>query len=309
VRVCATLDAAPVAAALRDALDLLIVAGRIRWADRGDRADLLHTVGDVETADGAPHRVHTVHRIPLRTGSKPAATRRWVLTERHRHVRGSVWLAHGRTAARMVVEAGLAPGERVRCLPLLSPWRLDIATEQGTCNPAQRVAVRRELGVRPGVRLVVDVTRRSCPAEVDGWPSAVRRLQRTDVQVLCPLGGDRMTVPLPVLLTAGDLIVTTGSELTATSAAVPALAAGVPVVTVTTDPAADLVEAGRTGLVVAPRLDAVVDAVVAWLDNGPASWRRGPERSAQPVRPELARCLLGAYGDALTSTVPRRYIR
>ena len=133
VRLCAAPDAAPVAAAIRDRLDLLVAAGRIRWADRAGRADLLHTVGNgADGADGAAHQVHTVHRIPLRGGPKPTAVRRWVLRERHRHARGTVWLTHGRTAARMVVEAGLAPGERVHCLPVLPPWRHDPGVEHGT---------------------------------------------------------------------------------------------------------------------------------------------------------------------------------
>jgi glycosyltransferase involved in cell wall biosynthesis len=203
----------------------------------------------------------------------------------------------------MVVEAGLAPGERVRSLPVLPPWRLDPAAEQGTRDPARRVALRRELGVRPGVRLVVGVTEHSCAEDVECWPAAVRRLERTDVQVLCP-PRDRTAVPLPVLLAAADLVVAAGGELTATSAAVPALAAGVPVVAVTTDPAAELVEAGRTGLVVSPRLDAVVDAIVACLDRRPTSWRCGREQVPRPVH-ELARCLLPAYGEALTWSLRR----
>jgi glycosyltransferase involved in cell wall biosynthesis len=133
-------------------------------------------------------------------------------------------------------------------------------------------------------------------------------LRRTDVQVLCPRR-IRPDVPLPVLLAAADLVVATGGELTATSAAVPALAAGVPVVAVTTDPAAELVESGRTGLVVAPRLDAVVDAIVAYLDRRPTSWRCPQGQVARPARHELARCLLPAYGEALTWSLPRGRVR
>ena len=116
-------------------------------------------------------------------------------------------------------------------------------------------------------------------------------------------------MPLPVLLAAADLVVATGGELTATSAAVPALAGGVPVVTVTTDAAAELVEAGRTGLVVAPRLGAVVDAIVACLDGTPTARRRAPDSVARPLPQELARCLLAAYGEALSWSLPRRRAR
>ncbi len=313
VRLCAAPDSAPVAAAIGDALSLLVAAGRLGWADPDGPADLLHTVGTVGTtgiaADDAAHRVHTVHRIPLRPGPKPAAARWWVLRERCRSARGTLWLTHGRTAARMVVEAGLAPGERVRCLPLLPPWRPDPAVEQGLGDPARRVALRRELGVRPGMRLVVGVSERFTCDGVDAWPSAVVRLRRTDVRVLHATGRGHPTVALPLLLAAADLVVATGRELSASSAAVPALAAGVPVVAVTTDPAAELVEAGRTGLVVAPRLDAVVEAIVAHLDGRAPSWRREQDPPVRAVGHELARYLLPAYGEALTRSSGRVRVR
>ena len=151
VRLCAAPDAAPVAAAIRDALDLLVAAGRIRWADRAGRADLLHTVGNgADGADGAAHQVHTVHRIPL-WGPNPTAARRWVLRERHWHVRGTVWLIHGRTAARMVVEAGLAAGERATPAGAPAvPTRPRCRARRPRSRPARRAAARAGSGRASG---------------------------------------------------------------------------------------------------------------------------------------------------------------
>jgi glycosyltransferase involved in cell wall biosynthesis len=303
-------DAGPLATALREAVQLLVGAGRLRLARPGERADLLHTVGgvgDMGDAGVADHRVHTVDRIPLRGGRELMATRRWARRERRRAARCTVWLTHGRTAGRMVVEAALAPGERVRCLPVLSPWRLDIAVRGDDRASGDRSAVRRELGVRPGVRLVLGVAPRR-PTAVDGWAAAIDRLGRTDVQVLRLAGdpGGRTpasvvgSLPLPALLAAADLFVATGQELAALSPGVSALAVGLPVVAVTTDSAAELVTSGRDGHVVAPRVDAVVDAVQAHLDGAPAPGRTVPAAVTRPAAHDLARRLLDVYGQALS---------
>ena len=107
-----------------------------------------------------------------------------------------------------------------------------------------------------------------------------------------------------MLLEAADLFVSGGRELTAASAAVTALELGIPVVTVTTDSAAELVTPGWNGRVVAPRVDAIVGAVVSALD---VPWP--PGRATAAVGPvqhmhDLAEDLLSIYTAALAAPAP-----
>ncbi|WP_433503769.1 glycosyltransferase [Pseudonocardia halophobica] len=289
--------AAPLGTATVDALRVLVGAGRARWAEPGEPADLLHTVGDLEemmpTPTGAT--VHSVDRIPLR-GRELIASRTW--TRRQRGLAGTraAWLTHGRDASRLVVRTGLVAGERVYCLPVLPP-----------CAPTptlERARVRHELGLRPGVRLVVGHSGRSTAH----WDAAIDRLHRDDLAVLhlaaqpgCieRTGGSPRPWPLPDLLVAADLFVAAGNELTAVNPAACALAMGVPVVAVTTDSAADLLTPGRDGHVVAPAASAIAHAVSAHLDHVPRP--RGPVRPTdhEGAALRLARSLLQVYRQVL----------
>src|SRR2546427_170736 len=117
-----------------------------------------------------------------------------------------------------------AAGERVHCLPSLS-----LAFPRPAATRT-RVAVRRELGIRPGVRLVVGVTS-AHPSRLSGWAAAVERLGRTDVQVVrlaaAPGAVRRLRGrgSIPELLHAADLFLATGPEVVAVSVRGAAVAA------------------------------------------------------------------------------------
>ena len=307
VRVECPAVAAPLVAVIREATQLLSDAGMVHMVDRGEPADVVHTVGDITRCPDRPigRWVHTVDRVPLRR-HEFAATRRWIRRERRRAAQCGVWLTHGRTAGRLVVEAALAPGERVHCMPVLSPWRFRPAAMANS-----RTAVRRALNVAPGVRLVVGVDSNRLAPPVGSWVTALACLGRTDVQVLRLIADGAAEGQPPIdsatgmtlasLLAAADLFVASGDDLAACSPGVSALAIGLPVVAVTTDSVAELVAPGRTGSVVAPRCDAIVAAVATHLDAG-ASW--GHAAAAMPDRPaaqQVARGLLRAYQQALAA--------
>jgi Glycosyl transferases group 1 len=295
--------AAPLVAVIHEATQLLSDAGLVHMVHRGEPADVLHTVGDITRCPDRPtgRWVHTVDRVPLRR-HEFAATRRWVRSERRRAAQCGVWLTHGRTAGRLVVEAALAPGERVHCMPVLSPWRFRSAAMADS-----RTAVRRALNVAPGVRLVVGVDSNRLAPPVGDWVTALTCLGRTDVQVLrltadgVAEGQPPTGMTLAGLLAAADLFVATGDDLAACSPGVSALAIGLPVVAVTTDSVAELVAPGRTGSVVAPRCDSIVAAVATHLDAAPCLGRAATALPDRPAAQQVARGLLRAYQQALAA--------
>jgi phosphohistidine swiveling domain-containing protein len=323
LRLSAAAGAADLALAVRGAMGLLVAAGLVRLALPGERADLLHTIGDVDPEHGpvVARRIHTVDRIALRGGRELAPTRRWIHQQRRRAAESSLWLVHGRTAARLVVGAGLTAGGRVHCLPMLAPLRSPNPAWAGRRALQNRLEVRRHLAIPPGVRVVTGAS----PHEHGSgdWAAVVERMGRPDVRVLrLPIGDHGVTPPaelsLEELLDATDCFVAAEYGLTAVNPAVLALARGIPVVAVSTDSAAELVTAGRDGVVVAPRVGAVVDAVVAHLDGGGrrTTWHGRPEEfsSDDPFSDEhspeaLARNLLHAYGRALAAPGPSRRVQ
>jgi glycosyltransferase involved in cell wall biosynthesis len=269
-----------VAAGLSAALAMLCDAERVRLAELGETADIVHTVGAVsDPAGGLVRRVHTVDRIPLRAG-RLSPSSWWVLRERRRRSTTAAWLTHGRTAGRLLVDAGVAPGDRVHCLPLLPPVESMPLPYAGVW----RSAVRSQLGVAPGVRLVVGVEPRERPWKACDWGGALLCQARRDlvvaqIQSEDPVSSDRFfvkignerlpeTLSISQLLAAADVFVAAGCGLDAYSAAAGALADGIPVIAATTDAAAELVVAGRTGFVVPPRARSVARAVLAQLDTG-----------------------------------------
>ncbi|MDQ2750996.1 MAG: glycosyltransferase [Actinomycetota bacterium] len=311
VRMCANSSAADVAHGVDAALDMLAGARRIIRVSNDELAHIVHTVGSFDAAvDRAALRVHTVDRIPLRDGRMAPAT--WWLRGERRRVRGStMWLAHGQTAGRMLVDAGLAAGEWVHCLPLmLPPSYLPSAT-----SLAGRTAVRACFEMAPGVRLVIGIDPHADDHRASGWARAVLDDRRRDVrvaqisparvgssdryQVRLPDGG---TLPGPLrlsdLLAAADLFVASGHDLEACSPAVAAVACGVPVVAVITDSIAEHVLSNGSGFVVPGRASSVAQAVRALLDTVPPP-RRAPTDQTQPGA-ELARGLLAAYRRVLS---------
>jgi glycosyltransferase involved in cell wall biosynthesis len=282
------------AAALRTAAGLLTRSGRIRLVNAGADAELVHTVSGVAgPVPAGTHHVHTVDRVALRRGLR--ATRRWVRQERSATAESTVWLAHGRTTARLLVSAGLTAGERVHCLPVLAPPHGRPAREH------DRAELRRTLGIAPGVRLVLGCEPGEDSADTGDWITAVRELGRTDVAVaLCSLDGEDNRPRLADLLTAADLFVAAGNDLAACNPGAAAIAAGLPVVAVTTDSAADLIDAGRTGYVVPPDAEAVAAAVAAHLDGAVPTRREPVGPDERRLAGRLARDLLAAYDRALS---------
>jgi hypothetical protein len=288
------------AATLRAAAALLTRSGRIRLVDAGSDAELVHTVGEVAgPVPAGTYHVHTVDRVALRRGLR--AARWWVRQERSATADSTVWLAHGRTAARVLVSAGLTAGERLHCVPVLPPPHGRPAPDH------DRADLRRALGVAPGVRLVLGCE----PADVGSgdWTAAVRKLGRSDVAIaLCALDGEATAhrPRLVDLLTAADLFVAAGHDLAACNPGAAAIAAGLPVVAATTDSVADLIDAGRTGYVVAPDANAIAAAVGAHLDAAvPARRRESVGPDDHRVASRLARDMLAAYNRALASPPTR----
>lgn len=288
------------AAVLNTAAGLLTRSGRIRLVDSGADAELVHTIGGVSGPVPAGTRhVHTVDRVALRRGLR--AARRWVRQERSATADSTVWLAHGRTAARVLVSAKLTAGERVHCLPVLRPLHGRPALAR------DRAELRLALGVAPGVRLVLGSEPDDGSAGTGDWITAVRELGRTDVAVaLCSLDGEGNRPRLADLLIAADLFVAAGNDLAACNPGAAAIAAGLPVIAVTTDSAADLIDAGRTGYVVPPDADAIAAAVDAHLDGAvPASRREPVGPDDRRLASRLARDLLTAYDRALAGPPAR----
>jgi hypothetical protein len=296
--------AVPVGRALRDAVGMLVDAGLVRPAGRTGPADLVHTVGEVHgvpTAGNGARRVHTLDRVVLRSGGRLAPSRQWLHRQRSRASGCAAVLTHGRTAGRVVVDSALAPGERVFCLPVLPAPAAATAAPHGRATAA-RIDARRRLGVPPGVRLVLG-TPAGSGAAVGDWATALRRLGRGDLLVVSAVGDDDSWWQLA--LEAADLFIAAGRELSAASAAVSCLELGVPVITVTTDSAAELVTPGQDGRVVAPRVDAIVDAVVSAVDGTWLPLRASSGTpSPGPRTRDVARHLLTIYQETLAAPAP-----
>jgi hypothetical protein len=297
--------------AIRLAVGLLADVGRIRIADSVRQADIVHTVGDATAVGDNARRVHTVDRVPLREG-RLVAVRSWVRQQRRRRAQDSAILVHGRTAARLVVSARLSPGERVHCVPVLSPLHSRILDTSG--SPA-RAEIRAGLHLPPGVQLVIGTSHDDCD-----WSTAVQRLHRQDVIVVQlhdqnpahvrypdSAPADRAArMSLADLLSAADLFVATGPDLMACNPGAAALAMRVPVVAVTTDSAADLVIPGRSGCVVPSNPTAVANAVRAHLDGAQRRRSTGGTEHSRRELGHLARGLLRVYEQAPTLPLGNR---
>jgi hypothetical protein len=302
---------------------MLSEAERIRIVGSEQDADVVHTIGTVNVrTPGSGRRVHTVDHIPLRTGQlAPAAW--WVRNVRHDVPRTASWLTHGRTAGRLLVDAGVAPGERVYCLSLLPPLSRLTWLSPALPNRSTRAAIRNLLGIAPGVRLVLGVEPTTSRPGAGEWAAAVAGLRRPDVAVVQIRPGQNAdadfwrvrlatgrelpdALGLAELLVAADLYVAAGHGLAACNPGTAAVASGLPLIAVTTDSAAELVRSGTTGYVVPPRADCVARAVDAQVEAGlPARGLTGGDPPQAPRLAELAHELLAAYRRALSSPLAR----
>jgi hypothetical protein len=292
------------------ALRMLHEAHRIRLVEADDGADSVHTIGltSTGTRDGT-RRVHTVDHIELRSDRLEPVSR-WVRRQRRHVPPGTVLVAHGRTAGRMLVESGLARGESVLCLPHVHPLHDDVHG----FSPQARARVRRELGITPGTRLILGTAPDASRRTARGWAEAVQLRCPTGVLAghLLPAGDDSWQIrlagadvlserfPCAHLFSAADLFVAAARALDAHCLGVDAAASGLPLVAVTTDAAAESVLASGNGHVVRPRSDQIARAVALQLNAGlPA--RHAPASPSPPEGvAEVARGLLGAYRRALS---------
>ncbi|HEX8973795.1 hypothetical protein [Oryzihumus sp.] len=301
------------------ALEMLTDARRVELVGSGDTADVVHTTGSTQVPwAGRALRVHSIERLPLReNGLSPAGW--WVRSCNRMIPAVATWLVHGQTAARLLVSSGVAPGGRIRCLPLLGPAA---AAPSSTSIGETRADLRRVLDVAPGVRLAVGLEPGTSHLGAAAWAPTLHALRRSDLVVaqLRPVPGapgqyavrrvdgrhGAVTAPLAVVLRAADVIVATDSGLAAASPSAAAVDVGLPVVAVTTDSAAELVLSGGAGCVVPPRAEAVAQAVVSMLEGGVTARRFGPGPQDERRKVALlAHHLLDTYRQSLTVAMVR----
>lgn len=292
------------------ALRMLHEAHRIQLVEHGDGADIVHTIGlaPVE-AQRRTRRVHTVDHIELRSDRMQPANR-WMRRLRHHVPPGAVLVAHGRTAGRVLVESGLAPGESVLCLPLVHP----LQSPAGGFSQHIRAQVRQELGLTPGTRLILGTAPDASRRAAREWAQAVQQRCPTGVLAghLLLAGEDAWQIrlaggavlsdrfPCGHLLSAADVFVAAARGLDAHCLGMDAAASGLPLVAVTTDAAAESVFARGNGHVVRPRAQQIARAVALLLDTGlPARHAPSAPTAAEGIA-EVARGLLGAYRRALS---------
>ncbi|GAA1256201.1 glycosyltransferase [Oryzihumus leptocrescens] len=318
VRVESPASAQDLTANIVAALAMLADATRVELVGAGDPADVVHTIGSAQAlCPGRALRVHSIERLPLRAnGLSPAGW--WVRSCSRMIPRVATWLVHGQTAGRLLVSSGVAPGERIRCLPLLGP----AAAGPSTTTGETRADLRRALDVAPGVRLALGLEPGNSHVDAAAWAPTLHADRRRDLVVaqLRPVPGapghyavrrldgrqGAVAAPLPVVLRAADVLVATDSGLAASNPSAAAVDVGLPVVAVTTDSAAELVLSGGAGCVVPPRAEAVAQAVVAILEGGvtPRQFGPGPQDERRKVA-LLAHHLLDTYRQSLNVAMVR----
>lgn len=312
VRLDAQAAAIDLSTTIDAALTVLADARRIRRVGSGEAADVVHVIGTL--GGGAPatvRRVQTVEHLPLRSnGREPSSS--WRRRARGMTLSVSAWMAHGLTAGRLLVTAGVASSMRVHCLPLLSPPCSDPGQATEAQEQQRRATIRRQLGLAPGVRLAVGLPPEHVHPAAVGWRGSLSRRGRPDLATgelretsghpghfglrLTGRSTPSATGGLGTLLRAVDVYVAADSGLTACSPAMAAVEAGVPVVTVTTDSAQDLVLTGAAGRLAQPRPDAIAESVMALVDDGVCCRRpRLPTTDARRRTADLAHQLLQVY--------------
>jgi glycosyltransferase involved in cell wall biosynthesis len=259
--------------------------------------------------------VRTVETIPLRNGRLIAAPA-WLRQER-RYGTATTWLAHGYTAGRLLLDAGLASSRRLHCLPLVGV----LTPVQSQSRAAARASTRARLGLAPGARLILASTSEngSWPAGAGRWQRDLTAARRPDLALMqiSPLqppgsyevshaitGQSIDTLPLYALLAACDLFVTDSRELSACAPAVNAAEWGIPVLATANDSAAELVLTRSAGTVVRGGDSELARAVLEELDTGllrRATTGAVPDAASQIA--EFARALLGTYRRMLRAAV------
>lgn len=313
VRLDAQASAVNVSTSIDAALSVLVEARRIRRVGPDEVADMVHVVGTLD--GGAPatgRRVQTVEHLPLRSnGREPSGW--WCRRARSLTPSVSAWMAHGLTAGRLLVTAGVASSMRVHCLPLLSPPCSEPGQAADEAHAQRgRACLRRQLGLAPGVRLAVGLAPAQVHPAAAGWMGSLNRRGRPDIATgelretrgspgrfslrLTGRPGPSATGDLRTLMRGVDVYVAADSVLTACSPALAAVEAGVPIVAVTTDCAQDLVLTGAVGRLIRPRPDAIADTVTALVDDG-VCCRRANVQTTDGLRrtTDLAHHLLGVY--------------
>ncbi len=319
VRVCMYGDGAASALSARigAGLAMLAEARRIELVGPDEPADLAHAVGAAEVTGRAAMPLRSVDVLPLRAG-RLAPSPGWVRRQRRTH-HGATWLAHGQSAGRLLLAAGLSPAGRLHCLPLLAPP----VEEPDPTHSALRTAVRDRLGLRPGQRLVIGrelaVAGDQEGGQEPAWERDLRSSRRPEIVVLrirptdlehsvyrvhaAGTGWLPEPLSLTALLAAGDGFVAADSHLTACSPAVAAIDWGLPVVARATDAVSDLVLARGAGAVVPAGTGRIARGVLELLDGDLLFSRAAPGPAPGHRLAEFARSLLAVYRRAQRRTL------
>lgn len=295
------------------AVRMLADAGRVALVAPEEPADLAHAIADATVYGRATVQLRTVATIPLRAG-RLTASPGWARRQR-RSASGAVWLAHGQTAARLLLAGGVAPAGRVRCLPLLAPP----SGAPAQSRAAERAAVRNGVGLRPGERLVIGAESAAGAAREPTWVRDLRAIGRPEAVVLRIRPADREhrtyhvyaqragwlpePLPLSALLAGCDVFVAADTQPTACTPAAAAFDWGIPVVARATDAVSDLVLAGGRGAVVPAGAGRVARAVADQLDVGIFNYVATAPTEPRRRDVELARALLGVYRHAVRRTL------
>jgi len=269
-------------AGLRAGVEVVLASGTRALTEALAGYDVVHTHGGTAgriaaACAGAPRVVHTWYVPP-----------RLTIAERRAARHTDAFLAVGMATASRALRLGLAPPERLRTI-----WpAVDLPSLPGT-----RARARRLIGLPLGARIVgavgpasrPDVFARAIarlPSNVYGvWvedattrPSG-RPARRLAERLVENFGGERVLWlgrrdDVADLLPGFDVLAMTGRHEGIPYAAVEATAAGVPLVGTVARSGPDIIRAGETGLLTAPRDPRrLADAITYLLDN-PAEARR-----------------------------------
>lgn len=291
---------------------------------RARRPDVLHThtaaAGLVGRVAGrmarVPAVVHTIHGLHVHAGMAPAAARFFEGAERAgAHLSDAVFVQNEEDW-RVAAGWGALPANRV----LNIGNGVDLRRFDPAAVPAEAVAaLRAELALPPGARVVAYIARptRDKGAE-DVLELSARLAARPDVHLLCLLpelagergsirdrfrtapGGERRRVlgfrdDVPALLALADVLILPSRYEGLSRSVIEAMAMGRPVVASDVRGCRELVEDGRTGILVPPGdVGALRAGVLRVLDDDGLRAAMGARARARALRLYDERIMLDA---------------
>jgi hypothetical protein len=269
----------------------------------GARVDLVHAVGH-RAAQAAVSAVGD-HTPLVVTPLAVPSSRSFASSRRRRRRSVSHWLVHGRTAARELVRAGIAPSGNVAMLPLLPVLNPDTATMW-----SKRAAARSRLRLAPGARLIA-AAGRSGDGSWQRFRSTIDALARDDVHALWLDRDDHHSRELHMsgkvtvaglreaadLVAASDVIVGVNTSPSVSSLLVDAATLGIRTVALAEDTAAEVVleVGGRLAT-----LDELPQAITSMLSPGHLHSMRQPAGlDTDTLATDLVEATVRAYTSAL----------